>query len=55
MSYGSKIFYRYDNKNNIIEKISTDGDKTTYKYDEKGNWIEKRQNNFLTERIIEYY
>jgi putative cation-transporting ATPase 1 len=54
-SYGSKIFYRYDNRNNIIEKISTDGDKTTYKYDEKGNWIEKRQNNFLTERIIEYY
>ena len=54
-SYGSKIFYRYDNRNNIIEKISTDGDKTTYKYDEKGNWIEKHQNNFLTERIIEYY
>ena len=35
--------------------IITIGDKTTYKYDEKGNWIEKRQNNFLTERIIEYY
>ena len=54
-SYGSKTFYKYDNRNNLIEETFKDGSKITYKYDEKGNWIEKRQNNFLTERIIEYY
>ena len=54
-SYGSRTFYKYDNRNNLIEETFKDGSKITYKYDEKGNWIEKRQNNFLTERIIEYY
>ena len=54
-SYGSRTFYKYDNRNNLIEETFKDGSKITYKYDEKGNWIEKHQNNFLTERIIEYY
>ena len=54
-SYGSRTFYKYDNRNNLIEETFKDGSKITYKYDEKGNWIEKRQNNFLTERIVEYY
>jgi YD repeat-containing protein len=40
----------YDNKGNLIEQASSDGQKTTNKYDDKGNIYERRQykNGVLT-------
>jgi len=65
--YCHKVVERYDNKRNIVEKITYASEHqiekhqiNEYKFDEYGNWIKKIQfeDNIpvkIIERVIEYY